>query len=513
MISQVTTACICNMQVQLIKTEILVMDGIPDLDIVGDVDNSVKESVKRVISALKNAGVKLPGKKVTVNFYPATVRKSGSHMDLAIAASLMGAYAFVDRMLFMDVIFIGEVGLGGKVLPVRGILPIISAAKDCGIKKCFVPFSNRREAMLVEGIEVIPIGSLQELIQVFHGSRQTKAEAVEEILLIEETQHKEDDFTEVLGQPAVKRAAKIAAAGMHSFLMIGPSGTGKTMTANRIRNILPPLAEYEKIEVTKLHSLAGLIDENRPLIEKRSLRTITPGTASKVIMGDIKRQQPGEMVLANRGILFLDELSAFTSNTLEIIRKPLDEGRQCFSFGGRLVYLPARFMLVACMNACKCGAYPDMTRCTCSISEIKRHASKITQSFLDRIDICMHFSKIEYDDISTEKTDAFLESTEMMRQEVMRAFEMQRERYKNTSFVTNRDLTGDVIRKYCVLNHEQEMLLKKTYDTMHLSVRRCYSILRVARTIADLAGNEKIETNHLIEAIGLRNIDRSFWKL
>jgi len=511
MISQINTASICSMEVQLIRTEVLVMNGLPEVAVVGDVDSSVRESVKRVMNALKNSGVKLPGKKVTVNFFPTNVKKSGSHMDLAIAVAFMVAYAFVDKEKIGDDIYIGELGLSGRVHFVKGILPILLTARDRGIKRCFVPYENMKEAFLVENVEIIPISSLQELVRILQNNLRPRISVFKEEPI--KGEENDDDFSQILGQPAVKRIAKIAAAGMHSLLMLGPCGTGKTMTANRILKVLPKLTYEESIENTKLYSLAGLLDKNQPLIIDRPMRTVSSNVSKKALEGDIKHQQFGDLTLANNGILFLDELTAFQGNILESIRQAEDTKRQEYRIDDKTLVFPAKFMLVACMNTCKCGAFPDKSRCTCSIGEIKRFTARLSQGFLDRIDICAMFSPVEYEAIDGKSRSNDNETTHSIREQIHTAYNIQRERYRGTPFITNRDLTPEAIEKYCQLNEVQKRLLKRSYEEFNLSVRTYHSIMKVARTIADLAESERIETNHLIEAIGIRNIDRSFWKI
>ncbi len=510
MISQVNAACICHMQVQIVKIEALVLDGLPELTLVGGADSGVKESAVRVINALKNAGIKLPPKRITLNFYPAEEKKTGSHMDLAIAAAILAAYAVIDRQALQNSIFIGEVGLNGAVLPVRGVLPILTRTKALQVRQCYIPLQNAEEAALAGEIRVYAVSALRELIDGLQGKQAPFRPAGQPPAAASEKDM--EDFKDVSGQPAVKRAVKIAAAGMHSFLMIGASGTGKTMTARRLQRILPPLTRQEQMELTALYSLVGSCSIDKMPVTERPMRSYSAGTGLKRLTGDLKKQFPGEMVLADRGVLFLDELSAFPANTLEIIRQASDEGRVRFDDGGRIFSLPAGFMLVSCMNACKCGAYPDMGKCTCSIAEIRRHAARISQSFLERTDICIHFPRISYEALATSEK-AQRETTQMMQDEVRRAFEIQRQRYRDVPITSNRDLTPDMIKTYCRLDPAQEKLLQETYEKLHLSARTMHSVLKVARTIADLEQSEKIGTAHLIEAIGLRNIDRNFWKV
>lgn len=507
MYSIVSTAIIQGIRSIPVFVEADVSDGMPLFEMVGFLASEVKEAKERVRTALRNTGYVLPPKRITINFTPADIRKSGSGFDLPIALAVLGALGVIPKEKLGDIFVTGEVGLNGRIQDVHGVLPMIAEAKERGILSCIVPAGNAREAQLVSGMKVLGVSSIKEVIEYLNGelnSQEQETYYIEEM----ETLKSLPDFADMNGQKVLKRACEVAVSGMHNLLMVGPPGAGKTMVAMRIPSILPPLEEDEQMELTKIYSVSGLLTNGKGLMRERPFRaphhTITaPGLAGG---GGIPK--PGEISLAHKGVLFLDELPEFQKSTLEILRQPMEEKKvRLIRLQGSFEY-PADFMLVAAMNPCNCGYYPDMQRCRCNTASISRYLGRISQPLLDRIDVCVEAPALSFSELNGKGGE---ESSARIRERVMAAHEIQKNRYWGEEFRFNSQIPGAKIQEYCTLTGEQERYMEDVYRKLNLSARSYHKILKVARTLADMEGEKNIHIRHLNEAICYRSLDKKFW--
>ncbi len=504
MFSTVLSATLEGLQVEFIHVEADVSNGLPMFHLVGYLSSEVKEAGDRVRSAIRNSGFVLPAKKMVVNLSPANIRKKGSIFDLPIAVSVLTALEEMEESRVKDTLFVGELSLDGSVKQVPGILPIVLAAKKQGIKRCIIPKENQREGELVTGMEVIGVSTLEETYHLLHGAIQRKecGRKDRQSYLIQED-HAED-FAEIKGQHLVKRAAEIAVAGNHNLLMMGACGAGKTAIAKRLPGILPPLTIEESLELTMIYSILGEVDGYAPLKTKRPFREVNATITQAALLGGGKIPKPGEISLAHKGVLFLDEIAEFQRNVLESLRKPLEEHRIKIVREKGEYEFPADFLLVAAMNPCPCGNYPDLNRCTCTMTQIQNYVGRLSQPFLDRIDLCVEVQKVPYGDLMAEQKE---ECSADIRERILKARTLQRERYKEEGILTNSQLGMQKMEEVCRLGTAEKEIMEKAYEKLHLSARSYHKVLRVARTIADLDGEEEIEGKHLREALSYRLAD------
>ncbi len=505
MYSCVISSVLQGIESVLVQVEADVSDGLPGFDMVGFLASEVKESRDRIRTALRNSGFLLPAKKITVNFSPADIRKSGSGFDLPVAIAMLAAMQVVKADLLKRVLILGEVGLNGDVIGVNGVLPAALCARDAGMDCIMVPKKNEKEAMLAEGIRVLAVDSVQDAI--FWLMNWQKAPCTQNEPVQENTVY-DVDFADINGQFFLKRACVVAAAGMHNLLIIGPPGSGKTMAAQRIPTILPPLNREERLELSRIYSVCGLLGDQPELCRKRPFRnphhTITP----QALAGGGSNPKPGEISLAHRGVLFLDELPEYQKNTLEILREPMEEKQvRIVRLNGTYTY-PSDFMLVAAMNPCLCGFFPDMNKCHCSQASIRRYLGKISQPLLDRIDISVEAPRMTYQELTGTMKNV---SSRDMGIQVQKAQEMQRKRFEGQRIYFNSQIPVSKISVYCPLDQECEKRMEIRFQKLNLSARSYYKILKVARTIADLEGEEQIRWEHLNEAIQMRSLDKRYW--
>ncbi|MBO4559659.1 MAG: YifB family Mg chelatase-like AAA ATPase [Lachnospiraceae bacterium] len=502
MYSSVLSAAVYGIEAQIINCEADVSDGLPLFNMVGFLASEVKEARDRVRTAMKNSGFGLRPKHITINLSPADMRKSGTGFDLPITIAVMAAAGLIPGEKLEGLLIVGELGLDGEIKGIPGILPIVLAAREAGIKKVIVPRENAPEAGVVQGVECYGCDSLARLVEYLYGCEEFEPVHVDIGEVFSQKDHEMiPDFSEVAGQAAARRAAEIAASGQHNLLMSGPPGAGKTMIAKRMPGIMPTLSFDESMELTRIYSVAGKLGGGKSLVTQRPFRSPHHTATINSVIGGGQYPRPGEVSLAVNGILYLDELPEFSREVIEALRQPLEDKEVHISRLSASYTYPAGFMLVASMNPCPCGYYPDRNRCTCTSSMINRYRRRISRPILDRIDLCVNVEEIEYRALSTIGHN---ETSEAIRERVEQARRIQEERYRGLEINFNSQLTGAEIMRFCELGKEEKKLMESAFESMNLSARGYHRILRVARTIADMAGSERITCEHLAEALGYR---------